>query len=368
MEKQEVEKNDIEVMDKEEILTSALEELAGKMLPEEGNTAKERGLNSVRSVTNIMLEESEFRWNIKLRDDAIKLESRLRKEIEEKKGITNKEKDDIIWEVVNYEKQEKAKIGILEKITEKIDIGEELEEDEIKKIIEQSPDKKYLKTQDILKQASFIKEAKKTIGLMHPETKNSLIKYILSGKDVFKLTEFFEEYSIQKQIDNVIKNKDFEKNKQSPEEKEREALLEIGHFFLRTRKTDLKYIKEIAEKEDLPETTFKEKAKQLTNLLNQPHTNPDKLDKIVDNLLYREKKKAEEENEIKMQYLENIANRYKEINNLELAQLANEYKIPLSVVKNEAQILIRKINESKKKGENKKNNEIIQELIYEQRN
>lgn len=371
MESQEIQKNEIENIDKEAILTSALGDLSNKILyddkDQERHKPQKKGFSKIKPITKMMLEESEFRWGMKLKDDAIKLETKLREEIDEKKIITEEEKDNIVWEVVNFVKQEKAKNDVLEKIAEKINKGEEVDEEEIKEIIEGSEDKKYLKTEDILKQTNFIKEAKKSIGAMHPDTKKSLIKYILSGKDVLKLTEFFEEYTIQKQVDKVVREKQSEKE-QKPEEKEKNALMEIGNFFLKTKRTDLGYIKKIAENENLPLKEFKERAVQLTNLLNQPHTNPEKLDKIVENILYREEKRAEEEKNLKMEYLGKVAKRYKEINNFEIAQLANEYKIPLAVVKNEAHALIKKINESKKRGEDKKSNEIIQELIDEQRN
>ncbi len=356
------------IKDPDENLTNALKDVSNQIVPEykKDTRIKSHTRNEIilKPVTNLTLEEAEWKWGCKLKDEAIKLEGKLRERAINypNEPITEKVKDEIIWTVVNEEKQKETVSAILEKITDLINKGLMPKKEEIAQMIEESPNKKYLDIESLLKQASFVKEAKTSIGTMHEETRKSLVKYIVSNKDVLKLKEFFEKYTLQKQIDKIVAEKD--SVGKSKEEKEKDALLEIGEFFLKTQiGYKLNDIKEIAKVQDLDEFDFVEKSKQLIKILKMPNTNPDKLDKLVENLIYREEKRKQEEREVRTQYLNQIGKNLKEINNLDLAKIANENRIPLGIIKEEAQALIKRMRTNKQQTNPKTIKEIIEEMV-----
>ncbi len=354
------------IEDPDEKLTNALKDIADQIAPEPKKDIRMKSLRNdiiLKPVTKLTLEEAEWRWGCKLKDEAIKLEGKLRERAINYPNdpITEKVKEEIIWTVVNEDKQKETVSAILEKITDLIDKGIIPEKEDIAQMIEESPNKKYLDIESILKQANFVKEAKISIGTMHEETRKALVQYILSNKNVWELKEFFEKYTIQKQIDKMITEKG--NPIKSKAEIEKDALVEIGEFLLRTGSINLNDIKEIAKSQGLEESDFTEKSKQLVKILKMPNTNPNKLQILVENLLYREEKRKEEEREVRIKYLTQIAQEYKDINNLHLAHIANENRIPIGIIKEEAQTLIKRISENKKQQNPKTTEQIIEEIV-----
>ena len=190
IEKPEIEKTE----DLDEKVTNALKYMADLIAPEAPAKEKKQRLNNqiiIKPLTKLILEDTEWRWGCKIKDEAIKLENKIRERAINypNEQITKKIKEELVWSVVNEEKQKEAVSEILAQITDLIDRGEEVRKEEIQKMIENSENQKYLDLENIYRQTTFIKEARESLGFMHKETQIALIKYILSNKSILKLKD-----------------------------------------------------------------------------------------------------------------------------------------------------------------------------------
>jgi hypothetical protein len=353
-------------LDQDEKLTDALREIANQIAPEPKKDVRMKNVKNdiiLKPVTKLTLEEAEWRWECKLKDEAIKLEGKLRERAFNYPNdpITAKVKEEIIWTIVNEEKQQETVSAILEKITDLINKGIMPEKEEIAQMIEESPNKKYLDIENILKQANFIKEAKKSIGTMHEETRKVLVKYIISNKNVSDLKEFFDKHTPQKQIDEIFKKEGNEVK--SKNEIEKDTLMEIGELFLKTRRINPNEIKQIAEGLGLNVSDFITKVEMLKIKLSPTNIDPKNLERFVHSAIYTAEEDKRKVREIRKKYLEEIGHNYKEKTNSDLVQIANNNKIPLGVIKKEAEDLIRKINKREQQPSQKEIEEIIQEIV-----
>ncbi len=354
----------------DERLTNALRKVADKIAPQAEIKSQPSGFRTkgkpekviLKPITRNILDELEYTFGQSLKEEVIKLETTLRAEVEAQpyKPITPEKKDEIVWSIVNYEKQQDTLSKILLEITELINEGGKINDQEITALIESSPGKKYLELESLLEKANFIEDAKKSIGTMYDETRKALVKYILSNKDILKLKDFFEQNNTQKQIDKVLVEQGV-KNKE-PLEIEKEALMLLGEFFVKTNSVNMADVIKIAESYNLDINLFKERVKELINILRKSNTNPARLERLVENILHGGEKRLKEQKDLKTIYLNKIAKDYKNINNLELAKIASEHRLPLSIIKQEANILIKRLAENNNQENRKSPEEITQEI------
>lgn len=351
--------------DPDEKLTNALKDIADQIIPPPQKDIR-RGAHirneiTLKSITKLALEEAEWKWELDLKKEAIELERKLRERAMNYPNdpITDKVKDEIIWTVVNAEKQQETVSAILEKITDLINTGRMPAQDDIAQMIQASENQKYLDIESILKQANFILEAKKSLGTMHEATTKALIKYILSNKNVWDLKEFFDKHTPQKQIDEILKKEGAQVK--SKNEIEKDALIEIGELFLKTRSINPKEIKQIAEELELDISDFVKKVEMLKIKLSPTNIDPKNLERFVNSAIYTAEEEKRKTREARRAYLTQIADNYKENTTRDLAKIAKENRSPLGLMQEEHRKLASLI---KDRGQ-QPNKEIIAQIIEE---
>ncbi len=354
--------------DQEAKLTSALEYIAEQIVPPPQKKEIRRRPHIIsdiviKPVTRLILDAGEDIWGCELKKEALELERMVRERATNypNETITEEVIGKIIWTIVNEEKQKETVFVILEKITDLINKGLIPEKEDIAQMIEESPNKKYLDIESILKQANFVKEAKKSIGIMHEETRKALVKYIMSNKNVWDLKEFFDKHTPQKQIDEILAKGGNEVKTEA--EIEKEALIDIGELFLKTRRINPNEIKQIAEELGFDIPNFVRKVELLKIKLSPTNIDPKNLRRFVESAIYTAEEEKRKVREIRTEYLEQIGHNYKKKTIDNLAEIAKRNRLPLGVIKKEAHDLITEINKRGQELSQKEINDIIKGMV-----